>query len=226
MSYRGLTAALVLVMGCASAGLPREDQPDAPGGRDSNTGGDSNNPDSLIDGTTQCVVMTQQLLTNPTFDATPAGMGWTAAPINGTYPIVTADDGNSGVTEQSPTMKAWMAGFAQANATDSLYQDVMVPAGTTLLKLTGFYWTKSSEPVPVAYDTAKITIENGGTVVATALSLDNILRHTSWQALDFTVPVAGLSGQTIRLKFATASDSTDVTSFWFDTIALTATYCQ
>lgn len=224
MLYRGLIAALALVTGCASATAPVEGQPDAAGGRDSNGGVDSGVDSPVtIDAPGPCTTMTRQLLTNPTFDATG---GWVEDPI-GTLPIVTSDDGNSGVTEQSPTMKAWMAGYAQAGATDSLHQDVMVPANTSMLKLTGFYWTKSSElQLGVVYDSAKVTIENGATIVATALSLDNLTRHTDWQPLDFTVPVAGLSGQTIRLKFASSSDTSDPTSFWFDTLALTATHCQ
>lgn len=223
MLYRGLIAALALVTGCASASAPLEGQPDAAGGSDSSGGVDSGVDSSVtIDAPGPCTTMTRQLLMNPTFDATG---GWVEDPI-GTLPIVTSDDGNSGVTEQSPTMKAWMAGYAQAGATDSLHQDVMIPANTSMLKLTGFYWTKSSElPGSTVYDSANVRIENG-TQIIEVLSLNNVTRHTAWQPLDFTVPVAGLSGQTIRLKITSASDTSDTSSFWFDTFALTATHCQ
>lgn len=180
----------------------------------------------MIDAPAPCTVMTTQLLANPGLDLTPAGMGWTQTPINAGFPIITADDGNSAVVEQSPTMKAWMGGYATATANDSLTQDVVIPMKTTALELTAFYWIKSSDSTFLPYDTVTFTVENGATVIGTVLAKDNTTRHTAWQPITHTIPVAGLSGQTLRLKIVTHNDDSLVTSFWFDTFALTATHCQ
>jgi hypothetical protein len=211
--------------GCATATSPLEgsdasnNHPDAPRTIDA--------PEQqMIDAPGPCTPMMTQLLANPGLDATPAGMGWMQTPINPSFPIITADDGTSAVVEQSPTMKAWMGGYAQATANDLLSQDVVIPANTTALSLTGFFWIKSSDSTFLPYDTMTFTVENGATVIGTVLSEDNTTRHTAWQPFNFTIQPGGLSGQTIKLKIVTHNDSTLTTSFWFDTFALTATHCQ
>lgn len=238
MSFpRGLLAVtLGFAAGCASATAPEnQGQPDA------NSGPGIDAPEQPgIDAPVAppvdappgpCTTMTRQLLANENFDATPEGTGWTAAPIDPAYPIITTDDGNSGVVEHSPTRKAWLGGAVGAiggAAADNIYQDIAVPAGTTDLVITGQHWTKSSETsTTTAYDTVKFTVEQGATVISTVYSGGSNVRHTAWQALNHTVPnAASLAGQTIRLKLASTNDFSSVSSFWFDTLALTATYCQ
>lgn len=174
-----------------------------------------------------CTPMVSELLVNGHFDATPLGTGWVEQRIDQAYELITPDDGNSGVTEQSPPNKVWLGGFAQANANDVLHQDIMVPANTTQLRLTGFFRAASSDSTTVINDTATINITNtAGTVLSAVLALDNTTRHTAWQPLDHLVPVTGLSGTTIRLRFASSNNTTLTTSFWFDTFSLVADHCQ
>jgi hypothetical protein len=211
MSYR---LALLLVVGCAEAGSSRLDGPDA-----------SVKQDAAITIDAPCTPVTTQLLSNEKFDGTPAGNGWTSTPVDPTYPVVTDQDG---IVEQSPPYKAWLGGFAQANATDQIYQDVMVPPGTTMLVLTGYYDVRTADTAAVARDTSTLVLTRpDGTMIDSVLSLSNLQPKTAWTAIDHTFPVAGLSGQMVRLQASSANDATanTPTSFYFDTLALTATHC-
>lgn len=235
MSYSGILIAFAsaagVVSGCASAGSALDEQR-----VDASVAADAPNTPTVdapitpaidapitpaIDAPPACTVTTTNLLANPSFDMTPIGMGWVQAPIDPMYPIITAD----GTLVQSAPNKAWMAGLARANANDTLYQDVTVPAGTTALALTGFYEVRTQEPFGV-YDRAKIElVQTGGTLIQQAFAKDNSNPTTAWTAIQFTF-AAPYAGQTVRLRLSTASDSTDATSFFFDSLALTATSCQ
>jgi hypothetical protein len=173
----------------------------------------------------QCTVMTRQLLTNPVLDLSPAGTGWVLQNINNTYPIVTSD----GIAPHSAPYKAWMGGFvapAGQMVTDILYQDVTVPAGTTQLRLTGYYIVGTQETGTTVYDTAQVGLtQTNGTPIETAIALSNATPVATWTVLD-KVFGGNLSGQTIRLRLTSSNDDSFNTNFFFDTLALTATYCQ
>jgi hypothetical protein len=216
MSYRLL---LVFVAGCASAGEPRDQA-----GIDARSpDGSASEPDAPA-----CVTVTTELLANGNFDGTPEGTGWTETPIDPGFPIITQDDGGSGVVEKSAPDKVWLGGFAQAGADDQMFQDVVIPAGTTELHLTGFYWVKSGETGAAKNDTASLQVTTtAGAVIDPVETLDNTVVHTDWQPIDHAVPgAAALSGQTIRLKFASHNNGTLTTSFWFDSLSLQATHCE
>lgn len=214
---------LALFAGCAQAGQS--------GDVDSGVRNDSSRLDSSTGGTdssTSCTMVVTDLLANGDFDGTPAGTGWTAAPIDAAYPIVTGDTG--GITAQSATIRAWMGGLERASASnkDSLYQDVMVPATTTMLALTGFYEVRTAEYINGTYDFGKVELlTTAGTQIELIKDLDDDHATTAWTPLDYTITALAMAkGQTVRLRFSTASDSTDVTSFFFDTLKLNATHCQ
>lgn len=237
MSYSGLLIAFVsaagLVTGCASAGssldepvdastTPTTDAPSTPTVDAPITPNIDAPITPPIDAPAQCTVMTRNLLTNPSFDATPIGTGWVQAPIDPLYPIITAD----GTLVQSAPNKAWMAGLARANANDTLHQDVTVPAGTTALALTGYYEIRTQELGGTVYDRAKIElVQTGGALIQEAFNKGNPNATTAFTALQFTFAMPH-AGETLRLRLSTASDSTYTTSFYFDSLALTATYCQ
>ena len=174
----------------------------------------------------QCQTMTRQLLMNPVLDVNPSGMGWVQVNINNSYPVVTGDDG---VVEHSAPFKAWMGGWQAldmlaSSVSDALYQDVTIPAATSQLRFTGYYETRTAETG--AYDTAQIAlVQTNGTLIETIRSLSSAAPTTAWTAIDYTV-TANLLGQTVRLRLTTTNDITTATSFFFDTLALTATYCQ
>lgn len=203
---------------------PPDARPDAPPDAPPAVPPDAAMPDAYV-----CQVMTMQLLQNPAFDLAPAGTGWVQQPIDPSVTIVTDYDG---AVEQSAPYKAWLGGAAgedlgKTSITDMLYQDVVVPAGTTQLRLTGYYWVATNETTTTAaYDTAQLAlVETNATPIETVLSLSNLTTTSTWTAIDktFTMPQAG---KTVRLRFTSTNDITLHTNFFFDTLALTATYCQ
>src|SRR5262249_7148761 len=112
-------------------------------------------PDAYV-----CIPQITELLLNPVFDLTPMGMGWVQQNIDNAYPLITDDDG---VTEQSAPYKAWMGGWAGTDKSvstlsDQLYQDVVVPANTTQLVLTGYYDVATSETIGLVYDVANVSL--------------------------------------------------------------------
>ncbi len=237
MSYPGLLIAFAtaagLVGGCASAGSALEETVDAPPGTPTVDAPITPAIDApitpaidapitpAIDAPGPCTVTTTNLLINASFDGTPVGTGWVQAPIDPLYPIITAD----GTLVQSAPNKAWMAGLARANANDTLYQDITVPAGATALALTGYYEIRTQELVGV-FDRAKIElVQTGGALIQQAFAKDNTHATTAWTALQFTFATPH-AGETIRLRLSTTSDPTDSTSVFFDSLALTATICQ
>ena len=170
----------------------------------------------------------QQLLMNPVLDLNPSGMGWVQQNIDNSAPIITGDDG---VAEHTPPFKAWMGGleaydYGVNSVTDVLYQDITIPMKTTQLRLTGQYDVRTTETATVAYDTAQLAFtQTNGTPLQVIKSLSNLTPTAAWTAIDQQLSQS-YAGQTIRIRVTTTNDVIDPTSFYFDTLALTATICQ
>ena len=180
-------------------------------------------PPPHIDAPDGCSPVMTQMLKNPSFDNSPTGTMWTQSPIQPNSPIITNE--LSVIDPQSGTIYAWMGGFAQANANDSMYEEFTVPANTTDLTLTGYYDVFTEELPDFAFDLATVElIKPDGTQIETVMNLDNTTPTADWTAIHFTAS-EDLSGQTIRLHFASSNDSTNVTDFFFDTLSFTATSC-
>lgn len=182
-------------------------------------------PDAHVPDAYVCTVKTRQLLLNPVVDLAPAATNWVQQNIDNNYPIVTSD----GFAAQSAPYKAWMAGFiapAGQSLTDMLYQDVAIPANTSMLVLTGYYAIGTEETGSTPYDTAQVGLtQTNGTPIETAIALSNANAVGTWTAFSKTF-TSNLSGQTVRLRFTTTADDSYNTNFFFDTFALTATYCE
>jgi hypothetical protein len=150
---------------------------------------------------------------------------WTATPV-AADPIITA---GTTPAAQSPANIAWMGGYAKAAPnTDSLTQDIAVPANTTMLAFTGYYYIETEEFLPGGpYDTAVVSLQTtGGTQIEAIKSLSDDNTTTTWTAFNYNFAnLAQIKGQTVRLKLTTNSDSTDRTNFLFDTLVLNATVC-
>ena len=179
-------------------------------------------------GTPQPTCHDQQLLSNPVLDLNPSGMGWVQVNIDSYAPVVTGDDG---VSEHTAPYKAWMGGleaydYGTNTVTDVLYQDVVVPANTTQLRFTGEYDVRTMETASFAYDTAQVALtQTNGTPLMVIKNLSNLTTTAQWTAIDMAT-TQGYSGQTVRLRLTSTNDVIDATSFYFDTLALTATICQ
>jgi len=169
-----------------------------------------------------CTTMVLERLTNPAFDLTPMGTGWSQTPHNAAYPIVTGDDG---LAEHTAPYKAWLGGWDET-ATDSMYQQVTIPAGTTQLTLRGQYASATDETGTTVYDTCNVELlDSSGGLVQSVMSLSNVNTVANWTAFQFTFsnPQAG---QTRRVNFRSSSDISNATAFFFDSLALEATVCQ
>jgi hypothetical protein len=236
MKWLSPCAVALTIWGCASAeqstqGLRADangggggGQMDAPDGSGSGSGSGSGMGSGSGSGSGSmgtCNSTPSDLLANGSFDGSPAGTGWTAMPIDPASPIVGTDTGVA--TPQSPTMYAFLAGYPQAKS-DSIYQDVAIPANATALQITGFYAVKTNEPGG-AYDKSNVEIvTTTGTVLETILSTSN--KNVGWTALDKTITnLAAMKGQTVRLRMTSTSDDSYATGFGYDTLKLLVT-CQ
>jgi hypothetical protein len=217
---RGLMIASVLAValgGCAHAGDPSSDSVDA------TTGDPDPDPRPMPDATPACTPMTTQLLVNPAFDMTPQGMGWVEQRIQSGYPLVTPQDGRP---EHTAPYKAWLGGFTGSSVTDVLTQDVAIPPMTKQLVLTGYHDVRTAEDPgeTQVFDSASISIiQTDGQLIETVLTLSNLTPRTSWTSFNHTF-TQGMSGQMVRLRFTSTNDGSRISSFYFDTLALTATH--
>jgi hypothetical protein len=173
-----------------------------------------------------CVPVVRQLLINPTFDLSPVGTGWQQAVIDPTSPLVTADDG---IAEHSAPYKAWLGGIEAdtSSVTDVLWQDVLIPPSTTQLVLTGRYEVRTNESASstLVYDAAEIALtQTDGTPIQIVRTLSNVTPTTAWTAFSATF-AHDLAGQTVRVRMTSTNDFLNATSFFFDTLALSATGC-
>lgn len=130
---------------------------------------------------------------------------------------------------QAGTYGAWLGSYDQT-ASDRLYQDVAIPAGTTALVLTGYRLVGTQETTTTtAYDFSHvgITPTNSTTPIETALTLSNLdaTTTTTYTAFSHSFAVAGLAGTTVRFEMDSESDISNLTNFFYDTLSLQATHC-
>jgi serine protease AprX len=181
-------------------------------------------------GSAACTPMQLELLKNPAFDLAPVGTMWTQAPYDPAYPLVTAD---VGIAQQSAPDYAWMGGLAATDygastVSDTLYQDIAVPATATTLVLTGYYELRTADSTTIVYDKASLSLaQTNGTVIEpvyTEAQLNNTHATTTWTAINHTFTNVS-AGQTVRLLFSSNNDITLATSFYFDSLSLKAMAC-
>jgi len=227
---RSLLVSLVgVVTACAQAGSgePRVGDIDASVRSDSSISLTDSSVTPPVDAPPAgCTTMTKNMLRNDKLDGTPAGVDWQSTPIDAAYPIITGDAG--GVAAQSGTIRAWMGGLERSASLnkDALYQDVVIPAMTTKLEFKGFYDVRTGELDGSVYDRATVELTTTtNTQLELVKALDDNGATTAWTAFTKTF-TSQYSGMTVRLRFSTASDSLDPTSFFFDTLELNATFCQ
>jgi hypothetical protein len=119
-----------------------------------------------------------QLLTNEDLDLGP-GVGWVEdgagfpiilSPTDPTYPLP--------ITPHSGAFAGWMGGVD--SATRALYQDVLVPAGTTELTVSG-YRLIATEEISGVWDVWTASIRNEANVVLETLgSFSNADENPIW----------------------------------------------
>ena len=153
-----------------------------------------------------------QLLGNPGFEngsASPAP--W--------VPTTGVIDNSTGEAAHSGSWKAWLNGYGTTH-TDSVYQDVTIPSTATSATLTFWLHIDTAETTTTtAYDTLKVQIRNtSNTVLSTLATYSNLNHATGYSQKSFDV--TSFKGQTIRVYFLGAEDSSLQTSFVIDDTAL------
>ena len=114
---------------------------------------------------------------------------------------------------------AWLDGYGTTH-TDSLYQDVSIPAGATAATLKFFLHIDTAETTTTtAFDTLKVQIRNtSNTVLATLATYSNLNKGTGYTTRTFDL--LAYKGQTIRIYFLGVEDSSLQTSFVIDDTAV------
>jgi hypothetical protein len=158
---------------------------------------------------------TTQILGNPGFEngsTNPAPWTVTTGVINSS----TSEPPHAG------TWDAWMDGYGTTH-TDTVLQQVTIPAGSTAATLTFFLHIDSAETsTTTAFDTMTVQILNSsGTVLSTLATFSNLNKATGYQQKSFNL--LSFKGQTIQIFFKGVEDSTLQTSFVLDDVNLNVT---
>jgi hypothetical protein len=153
------------------------------------------------------------VIANPGFES--GATSWTQSSSAGAA-IITNDAANA----RAGSWYAWLGG---ANSvTDTLTQDIVVPS--TQPRLQFWYRVTTNETVPGDWDIMSVTIASpsSGAVLATVTSFSNQHATSGWTQSP-TFDLSAFAGQTVRLRFAVSTDSSETTSFRIDDVSVTGT---
>lgn len=150
-----------------------------------------------------------ELITNGGFES--GGAGWTESSNSG-YEIVSTSKPHTG------SASAWFCG--SNNCTDSMYQTVAIPAGTTTTTLSWYVYVTTQE-TSHSYDYLRIQVRNtSGGVLSTAATYTDGSTTGSW--LHGTANLAAYAGQTVQIALVSTNDSSLPTNFYVDDVSLQA----
>jgi hypothetical protein len=170
-----------------------------------------------------------QLLANGGFDqSTGSGTGknitpWIQDPDD---VVVTAAELaiNGQPAPQAGNYAAWLGG--DIGRVDFVYQAIAVPAATRSLRLDGYMYVRTNEPVPATHDRLFVNVYNTNQslldTVATYYERDET---SGWESFTLNIP-GNYAGRTILLAFESENGFVYATSFFLDTLTVTARVCQ
>jgi hypothetical protein len=131
---------------------------------------------------------------------------------------------NSTSTEppHSGTFDAWLDGHG-STTTDSIMQQVTIPANATAASLSFFLHIDTAETsTTTAFDTLTVQVRNtSGTVLSTLKTYSNLNHATGYQQQTFDL--ISFKGQTIQIFLQGKEDSVQQTSFVVDDFSLNVT---
>lgn len=156
-------------------------------------------------------VVSSELISNAGFES--ASANWTAS-----LDVISNDTSQAARTG---SYKAWLNGYGAAH-TDTLYQQITIPANSTTVSLSFWLRVASSETTTTqAYDTLKLQIRNSSnTVLSTLATYSNLNKGSSY--VKKTFDLSAYKGQTIRIYFLGVEGSTIATSFLIDDVSVIA----
>ncbi|HZR53365.1 MAG TPA: putative Ig domain-containing protein [Streptosporangiaceae bacterium] len=150
-----------------------------------------------------------QLLGNPGFET------GSASPWTSTAGVINAN--GAGETSHGGSWYAWLDGYGTTH-TDTLAQTVTVPAGCTATTFSFWLHIDTSETTTTtAFDTLKVQVLSGSTVLATLATFSNLNHITGYAQHSYSL--GSFAGQTITLKFTGSEDASLQTSFVVDDTA-------
>jgi subtilase family serine protease len=158
---------------------------------------------------------TTQLLSNPGFESgvkTP----WVESSSGG-YEIVDNSNPHTGSYE------AWLCGYN--NCADSIYQSVTLSSTTTKVVLTYWIYISTQETSSTCYDHFYVRLRTStGTTISTVQSKCN--SNVGWTQYSFDVSstLSSYHGQVIEVYFGATTDSSLITDFYVDDVALNDTH--
>jgi hypothetical protein len=150
-----------------------------------------------------------QLLLNPGFEL--GNVNW----------VATAGVVNNSTSRPARTGSwyAWLDGYGTTH-TDSLYQQITIPASATSATLTFYVRIDTAETTTTtAFDRLQVQVRNSAnTVLATLATYSNLNKSTTYVLKTFNL--TAYKGQTIRVYFLGTEDSSLQTSFVIDDTAV------
>jgi Zn-dependent metalloprotease len=124
----------------------------------------------------------------------------------------------SGQSAYEGSRFAWLGGNG-VTASETLTQDVAIPAAATSAALTFALHIDSAETGSTAYDKLVVTVKNtAGTVLGTLATYSNANKASGYQVRSFSL--LAYKGQTVRLSFAMTEDASLQTSFVVDKVSV------
>src|SRR5882762_9287037 len=150
-----------------------------------------------------------QLLLNPGFES--GNVIWVA-----TSGVIT---NSTGRTPRTGSWYAWLDGYGTTH-TDSLYQQITIPAGATSATLNFYLKIDTAETTTTtAFDKLQVQIRNSSnTVLSTLATYSNLNKSSGYLLKSFNI--TSFKGQTIRVYFLGTEDSSLQTSFLIDDTSL------
>jgi len=144
-------------------------------------------------------------------------------------PIIVTGE-SLGITAESPPNVAHLAGA------DDLYsgqfQPVTIPAGAVTLTLTGYRQAVTAEYPDGEYDKMGIQMwedalnPTDDSLVADFVYYTNLNPTNGWTQFTSSAAVSAYAGQTVDFDMWSLTDSTVLTHFYIDSLALSALVCQ
>ena len=171
--------------------------------------GSSNSKSSAV---TVSAATSSQLLGNTGFEGT-------ATPWTLTSGVLCTNSSCTGEAAHGGTGFAWLNGYGTAH-TDSATQQVAIPAGKASATLSFYLHIDTKETGTTAYDTLKVQVLNtAGTVLATLGTYSNANAAAGYALKSLSMNA--YIGQTVKIRFLGAEDSSLATSFVLDDVTLT-----
>lgn len=156
---------------------------------------------------------TTQKLLNPGFEN--GSTSWVESSAGG-FEIVDPTNPHTG------SDSAWLCGYN--NCSDAIFQSVAIPSSTTKVVLSFWVFISTSETSTTCFDHffARLRTSSGSTI-STVQSKCNTNAGWTQFTFDVTSALSTFHGQTIQVYFGATTDSSLVTNFFVDDVALNVT---